>query len=109
MSAIFASLDHLTAGHARNKASVDQAIDAVVSAHQHGGKDAFDARVGALRSAITNAFATMDAVCDTARTAVGMPVGVDEATLSSDARIEALTPAPAAQRTAEAATPSKKA
>lgn len=109
MNAIFASLDHLTAGHTRNKASVDQAIDAVVSAHQHGGKDAFDARVDALRSATANAFATMDAVCDTARTAVGMPAGVDEATLSSDTRIETSASAPAAQRTAETATPSKKA
>lgn len=72
-AAVHASLKHLVSGQDRNKGAIADAIDAVVSAHQHGGKDAFDARITDLRSAVDATFLTMDAIHDTARTAVGLP------------------------------------
>lgn len=73
LPAVHASLTHLISGQDRNKAAISDAIDAVVSAHAHGGKATFDERVTDLRSAVESAFLTMDAIHDTARTAVGLP------------------------------------
>ena len=72
MAAVHASLSHLVSGQNRNKAAISEAIDAVVSAHQHGGKDAFDGRVSDLRAAVDSTFLTLDAIHDTARASVGM-------------------------------------
>lgn len=85
MSAVHASLTHLVAGQARNQATILDAIDAVVSAHQHGGKDAFNDRVADLRAAVGSAFLTMDAIHETARTAVGLPAKVQTVATVADA------------------------
>jgi len=73
LPAVHASLTHLVNGQDRNRTAILDALDAVASAHLHGGKDAFDSRMVDARAAVANAFDTMTAIHETARLAAGMP------------------------------------
>ena len=56
--AMHTALDTLTGALDRSHDAINTAIDAVVTSHQHGGKDAFDERVRDLRSTVANLVTT---------------------------------------------------
>jgi len=71
----------LNRAHAEGDSLISEAIDAVVSAHQHGGKDAFDERVdflrGVARGVTSGMVSSMDAMRQVAGHIGSLPVKVD--------------------------------
>ena len=72
-----AAYGNLSASLDRQHTDVTEAIDAVVSAHQHGGKDAFDDRIDTLRGKIAGMVSSMDAMRQVAGHIGSLPVKVD--------------------------------
>lgn len=72
-----AAYDNLSASLDRQHTDVTEAIDAVVSAHQHGGKDAFDDRIDTLRGKVAGMVSSMDAMRQVAGHIGSLPGKVD--------------------------------
>lgn len=71
-----AAYNSLSASLDRQHADVTEAIDAAVSAHQHGGKDAFDDRIDTLRGKVAGMVSSMDAMRQVAGHIGSLPVKV---------------------------------